>query len=432
MVLSLSELVGETARGRTPVRVTLFGSYACTTTRSMWPLVAAMGDSLGETIDLRFGHVLGASGTPAAHRAAEAAEAACGQRGFGRMHAWLMAHPERHAGEDASEWADAAGLDVPRFRADLWEGAAAAVQAHQVAARAIGADQGPSLWLGGARYTGVLAFTSLLRAVHVADKAAEECDLQDGGMDQKDAWLALAAHELRAPLSSLRALTSLMATAKEVGAAPNDQHLVVVRRVVQRMHRLIGQMTTTAAMRGDYTQPPPSEKVELGSLAGQVVEALVYEQLPRAKILVHSPVPVYGVWPTGWVEQVVSNLVGNAVKFGGEGQVDVDVTGDAMLATLIVRDKGPGLAVDDWPRLVRAYERGSNRSGTPGLGLGLHVVHTLVGAMGGRVSLDRSSGHGSVLRAEWPRTIAACVVRDGGEATDRLSCASRDPLGHAD
>jgi hypothetical protein len=73
MVLSLSELVGETARG--PVRVTLFGSYACTTTRSMWPLVAAIGDSLGKTIDLRFGHVLGASGTPAAHRAAEAAEA---------------------------------------------------------------------------------------------------------------------------------------------------------------------------------------------------------------------------------------------------------------------------------------------------------------------------------------------------------------------
>jgi signal transduction histidine kinase len=409
MVLSLSELVGETAHGRTPVRVTLFGSYCCTTTRSMWPLVAAIGDSLGETIDLRFGHALGASGTPAARRAAEAAEAACGQGGFGRMHAWLMAHPERHEGEDASEWADAAGLDVPRFRADLWEGAAASVRAHQVAAHAIGADPGPSLWLGGARYTGSLAFTSLLRACHVSERAAEERAPQDGGMDQRDAWLALAAHELRSPLASLCALTSLMATAKEVGAAPNDEHLVVVRRVVQRMHRLIEQMTTTAAMRGDYTRPPPSETAELGSIARQVVEALVYEQLPRARVLVHSPVPVYGVWPTGWVEQVVGNLVGNAVKFGGEGQIDVDVTGDATLATLVVRDQGRGLAVDDWPRLVQAYQRGSDSRGTLGLGLGLHVAHTLIGAMGGRLSVISSSGRGTVLRAEWPRTDAACV-----------------------
>jgi signal transduction histidine kinase len=399
MVHSLSEAAEAAAFGGAPVRLALFGSYTCPTTRSLWPVVAAVGHALGEGVDLRYGHVLGAFESAGAVRAAEAAEAACGQGGFDRMHAWLMEHPECHEAEDASEWADAAGLDVPRFRADLWEGASAAVRAHQIAAHAMGADPGPSLWLGGARYTGTVNFTSLLGACHMAAAPGRRAPRAD---DQRARWLALAAHELRSPLASLWTLTRMMVDARDAGAAPNDAHLDVVHRVVQRMRRLIEQMTTTAALEGDYTRPPPCEKAELGSLARHVVEALLYEQLPRAKVLVHSPLPVHGVWPTGWVEQVVGNLVGNALKFGGAGQIDVEVTGDAALATLVVRDQGPGLSVKDWPRLLQAYERGSPARGVPGLGLGLHIVQGIVAAMGGRISLDDSPGRGAAFRVAWP------------------------------
>jgi signal transduction histidine kinase len=387
----------------------------------MWPLVEALEGALGNSIDLRFGHVLGADSVTAL-RLAQAAEAACGQDCFGRMHAWLMAHPECHEGAEASEWADAAGLDVPRFRADLWEGAAASVQAHQVAARAIGVDQGPSLWLDGARYTGEPTFTSFLRACQMSGRTKDIAS-PEGALDRRDDWLALAAHEIRSPLAVLSALTGMMVSAKDSGVPPNDAHLLVVRRVVQRLCRLTEQMTTTAALRGEYACPPPSERTELGSLTRHVVEALAYEERQRPNVSVHSSMPVYGMWPTGWIEQVVSNLVGNALKFGGAGQVDVDVTGDATTATLVVRDEGPGVAVEDLPRLLRAYERGADSHGVPGLGLGLHVVHMLVAAMRGHITVDSSPGHGAAFRVTWPTNTSAAA---GGAVIGALADAARE------
>jgi signal transduction histidine kinase len=422
MVCSLSDEEAP-ARGNAWVRVALLGSYNCPSTRSIWPLVAAVEKTLGDDVDLRFGHVLGALDGSAARRLAEAAEAARGQGGFARMHAWLMAHPERHGG-DASEWADAAGLDVPRFHADLKEGAAASLQAHHVAARMMGAGRGPSLWLGGARYGGALNVNSLLRACrlgHGTATATANAAEREGWLQQRDEWMALAGHELRSPLATLRTLTKMMVASRDGGIAPNDAHLVVVHREVQRMCRLTKQLTTTAALRGDYTRPPPCERAELGSLVRHVVEALAYEH-GRTNMVVHAQSPIYGVWPTEWVDQVVGNLVGNALKFGGAGQVDVDVTGDAALATLVVRDRGPGLAVEDWPRLVQAYERGPGSRGIPGLGLGLYIVHMLVAAMGGRVSVASSPGRGAVFRVVWPthvndREPRASVTRSAATTT---------------
>jgi signal transduction histidine kinase len=427
MVRSLSEVENTPAHEGDPIRVALFGSYTCPVTRSLWPCVSAVGDALGDDVDLRFGHTVGVVDIATAQRVAEAAEAACGQGGFGRMHGWLMDHPECHAAGEASEWADAAGLDVARFRADLWEGATASVHAHQIAARAMGADQGPSLWLGGARYTGPVNFTSLLRACKVAttSKTAQ----RDGVSDQRDEWLALAAHELRAPVSVLCTLTGIMVAQKEAGVAPDHAHLVVLRRVVRGMCRLIEQMTTTAALQGDYTRAPRCETMELGSFTRDVVEALTYESPRRSNVVVRAAVPVYGTWPPGWIEQIVGNLVGNALKFGGEGQVDVDVFGDDALATVIVRDHGPGLAIEDWPRLMQAYERGTSSRGVPGLGLGLHVVHMLVGAMGGRISVDSAPGHGAAFRVTWPiDTSVEATVRPcaGDAAHPRADAGSHD------
>jgi signal transduction histidine kinase len=423
MVCSLSDEEAP-ARGDASVRVALLGSYNCPATRSIWPLVAAVEDTLGDDVDLRFGHVLGALDGSAARRLAEAAEAARGQGGFARMHAWLMAHPERHDG-DASEWADAAGLDVPRFRADLSGGAAASLQAHHVAARMMGAGRGPSLWLGGARYGGALNVNSLVRACqlgHATATATANVAEREGWVQQRDAWVALAGHELRSPLATLRTLTAMMVALREGGIAPNDAQLVLVHREVRRMYRLTKQLTTTAAFRGDYTRPPPCERVELGPLVRHVVEALTYEH-GRTNVVVHATTPIYGMWPTEWIDQIVGNLVGNALKFGGAGQVDVDVTGDAALAILVVRDRGPGLAVEDWPRLVRAYERGSGSRGIPGLGLGLYIVHMLVAAMGGRVSVASSPGRGAVFRVVWPthvndREPRASVMRSAATTTE--------------
>jgi hypothetical protein len=101
---SLSEIARAPSRGGATVRITLFGSYTCALTRSMWRLVEALESALGSRVDLRFGHVLGAADSVTALRLAEAAEAACGQDCFGRMHAWLMAHPECHEGAEAAEW----------------------------------------------------------------------------------------------------------------------------------------------------------------------------------------------------------------------------------------------------------------------------------------------------------------------------------------
>jgi signal transduction histidine kinase len=121
-------------------------------------------------------------------------------------------------------------------------------------------------------------------------------------------------------------------------------------------------------------------------------------------IEVHAPVGVIGHWDQRRVEEVVQNLLNNAVKYSPVGgRVEVRLTSDSSQATVIVSDSGIGLSADDAPHVFERFYRGHNDRGLEGTGLGLYICHAIVTAHGGRIWAESHGiGHGSTFAFSLP------------------------------
>ncbi|RYZ45528.1 MAG: ATP-binding protein, partial [Myxococcaceae bacterium] len=118
-------------------------------------------------------------------------------------------------------------------------------------------------------------------------------------------------------------------------------------------------------------------------------------------------------WDRPRLEQVVVNLVDNAIKYGQGRPIDIRLETRDGHAVLTVRDQGIGIAAESLPRLFGRFERAVSERHYGGLGLGLYITRTLVEAMGGTVRVESQLGQGAVftvdlpLRAEQPAGLPA-------------------------
>jgi two-component system, OmpR family, sensor histidine kinase MtrB len=122
---------------------------------------------------------------------------------------------------------------------------------------------------------------------------------------------------------------------------------------------------------------------------------------PIAVSLPAAPVPVH--CDPLRIEQVLTNLVGNAIKYSPAGSpVEVAVTHDDGRATVTVSDHGVGVPPEDRPHVFEPFRRGSQVRGIAGLGLGLAVARRIVEAHGGGIELDAARKGGSAFRVMLP------------------------------
>ena len=134
-----------------------------------------------------------------------------------------------------------------------------------------------------------------------------------------------------------------------------------------------------------------------------VLGDLVEERVSRERE--HTTMPIVlrrvndarGRWDRARLDQVLTNLVGNAIKYG-EGTVDVLVDG----TTIVVRDAGTGISLEDQRRIFEPFERGSAAEGKGGFGLGLFIARTLVEAHGGTIRVESPPGSGAAFIVELP------------------------------
>jgi signal transduction histidine kinase len=113
--------------------------------------------------------------------------------------------------------------------------------------------------------------------------------------------------------------------------------------------------------------------------------------------------PVVGEWDGNRIDQVITNLVSNAVKYGAGAPVVVTVSRTDDLAILTVRDGGPGLDEKDSERIFQLFERAASEN-YGGLGLGLWIVRQIVEAHGGTVSVESRAGEGATFTVRLPMT----------------------------
>src|SRR5262249_14228203 len=135
------------------------------------------------------------------------------------------------------------------------------------------------------------------------------------------------------------------------------------------------------------------EEVDLAAIVHDVALRLGDEAMKvESSLNVSAEGPVIGRWDRIRLEQVVTNLVTNAVKFGAGKPVELTVEERGPIARLSVRDHGVGIAPQDIDRIFQRYEQATWSRGHGGLGLGLYIVHQIVEAHGGTIGVVSESG----------------------------------------
>lgn len=201
-------------------------------------------------------------------------------------------------------------------------------------------------------------------------------------------FVATASHELRTPLTSLRVMLDVL---RDVLDAPVPD-VAEARRQVELADRQAVRLAGLSAelldlSRIDAGVPLRSELLELDEIACAVVAEFGVRTAETGRRLeLDAPGAVWATGDPGSVAQIVRLLIDNALRHG-EGTVTATVHGVGDLATISVRDAGPGVPREDRERVFERFERGSSASRGPGFGLGLAIGRELAQRMGGDLRL---------------------------------------------
>jgi PAS domain S-box-containing protein len=228
----------------------------------------------------------------------------------------------------------------------------------------------------------------------------------------RDEFLSVASHELRTPLTSLQLQIEMILRpprrVPHVDLTPDQLKgkLEMAVRQIDRMSRLITQLMdvsriTAGKLRLEF------ESVDLAAMARDVISRLG-DDAARAQstIALHAERPVVGQWDRMRIDQVVTNLLANAIKFGAGKPIDVQIEEQGPWARLVVRDRGIGIEAEDMGRIFGRFERATSARAYGGLGLGLYIVRQIVDAHGGTIRVESQPGAGSVFTVQLPREPA--------------------------
>ena len=243
--------------------------------------------------------------------------------------------------------------------------------------------------------------------------AQERARAADEALQARDEFLSVTSHELRTPLTALK-LQSERALRR-----PPDPALArgSGREVLEGMHRQIERMTglvdtlLDATMLSDTRPTLHCSDVDLAPLVRQLVER--HQPLAAGQgcaLSVWADTPVVANVDVARLEQVVVNLISNAIKFGHGKPVLVSVTATGGWARMSVRDQGIGIAPEDQRRIFERFQRAASSRNYGGLGLGLWVSRRLVEAMQGSLTVDSHAGEGATFTVELPLSDPEAAV----------------------
>ncbi len=224
----------------------------------------------------------------------------------------------------------------------------------------------------------------------------------------RDEFLSVASHELRTPLSSLQLQIEnlLRPSRKDPAAVLRPEHLKkkleISLRQTDRLAQLVSELMDVSRIRAGRLRLK-LEEADLCAITRDVAERLG-DDAARAHtpVTVTTQTAVLGRWDRMRVEQVLTNLMTNALKFGAGHPVEVAVEGNEVVARLVVRDRGIGIPARDLDRIFDRYEQATSARGYGGLGLGLYIARQIVDAHGGTLRVESEPGVGSTFTVELP------------------------------
>jgi signal transduction histidine kinase len=249
--------------------------------------------------------------------------------------------------------------------------------------------------------------------VHCAEalERARLYDLSEKAVRSRDTLISVSAHELLTPVAGsklqMQLLRKRMAEGQEITQAMVRKMVDQTERQLDRLNRLVNEMLDLSRINlGKLTLR--RTRTNLSELVSDLIERMG-PQLQSSGCTVGSTVlaeiesRIEGQLDSYRIEQVLSNLVSNACRYGRGKPVQIRLQRKPKNQALLeVRDQGIGIKKEDQERIFQRFERVASMDEGGGLGLGLFVVKQIVEAHGGAVTLESDFGHGSSFSVHLP------------------------------
>jgi signal transduction histidine kinase len=224
----------------------------------------------------------------------------------------------------------------------------------------------------------------------------------------RDDFMSIVAHEVRTPLNGLILETQLrkMHLARDNASAftLDKMHAMVDRdeRQIKSLIRLIEDMLDVSRIRTGKLSIRPS-RFDLVQLVSNLLDNFKPQvEAAECSTRFTAEQPVVGNWDEFRIEQVISNLLTNALRYGGKSQIDVRVYVQDGQARVEVQDQGIGISEENQKRIFQQFERVSAKTVVAGLGLGLFISEQIIAAHGGSIAVESKINEGALFRVCLP------------------------------
>jgi PAS domain S-box-containing protein len=223
----------------------------------------------------------------------------------------------------------------------------------------------------------------------------------------RDDFLSVAAHELKTPLTTLQLHLGSLQRSGETDRDKILRRISSATRQTDRLGHLVADLldvSRIAAGRVTLNR----ETCDLAELAREVVSQFETEALNAgSEIRTDFPqAPVVGRWDRVRIEQVIVNLLSNALKYGSGKPVALSVSADDGVARIVVKDQGIGISEQDISRIFGRFERAVSTRNYGGLGLGLFIAREIVQAHRGEIRVVSNPGSGAEFTVRLPTAAA--------------------------
>jgi PAS domain S-box-containing protein len=222
----------------------------------------------------------------------------------------------------------------------------------------------------------------------------------------RDEFLQIASHELKTPLTPLQLQLDAVQRALARQGIENDElnaKVATAMRQTMRLARLVESLLDLSRITSGRVVLE-RERLDLGGVVRDTAERFRPEaRRVGTELIVHAVDEMTGRWDRLRVEQILSNLISNAIKYGRGGAIEIDAEASDEIVRVSVKDHGIGIEEEALGRIFERFERAVSSRHFGGLGLGLFVARQFAEAHGGSIVAHSRPGKGSTFTLVLPR-----------------------------